>query len=273
VSIGLYLQWMGASTSTPKLRIACVGDSITQGFRGIWSAPSEHAYPSQLQALLGTGFDVVNIGNPGSTLSKAGMDGAGEYKSTAAYWDRPQFVELTSARWDVVVVMLGTNDAKLQSSGAGVDNWQGAEHFLTSFAELLAVVLSLNGDDAAPHVLCCTSAPSMKEGAYGTSRELINTVLPGLVAQAVQVAREDHPTADIALVDVFSALGGQQASLVPEAGLSLEFTQAHPDPSLPCIHFCDDGWNDQVHPCDRGFTSIAEAVHKAISESLGRRQI
>ena len=32
--------------------------------------------------------------------------------SNSPYWKRPQFKELTSKKWDIIIIMLGTNDAK-----------------------------------------------------------------------------------------------------------------------------------------------------------------
>ena len=115
----------------------------------MWSAPSDEAYPAQLQRMLGQTWDVVNLGSSGSTLSQDGKDGAGTHIASAAYWcglgsepecqytalydleslespltsgrQRPQFETLRSQRWDAIVLMLGTNDCKMRERGAGVD--------------------------------------------------------------------------------------------------------------------------------------------------------
>ena len=32
--------------------------------------------------------------------------------SNSPYWKRPQFKALTANKWDIIIIMLGTNDAK-----------------------------------------------------------------------------------------------------------------------------------------------------------------
>merc|ERR1711907_144086 len=48
-------------------------------------------------------FAVTNLGACGSTMLK---------KANSPYWKRPQMKALTSAKWDILIIMLGTNDAK-----------------------------------------------------------------------------------------------------------------------------------------------------------------
>ena len=87
-----------------------MGDSITAG---VHSSGAAHTYPSQLQDLLGDKYAVTNLGACGSTMLKHG---------NSPYWQRPQYKALTEAKWDVVVIMLGTNDAKDPGDG-GPNNW------------------------------------------------------------------------------------------------------------------------------------------------------
>ena len=86
---------------TPKIRIACVGDSITWGDM---SSSRTHAYPEQLQALLdeahGAGrYAVVNLGEDRAALRR---------HAQSSYWKRKSFETLNSSTWDVVAIMLGT---------------------------------------------------------------------------------------------------------------------------------------------------------------------
>jgi lysophospholipase L1-like esterase len=75
------------------IRVACVGDSITEG----------SGYPENLQALLGDGFKVGNFGVSGSSvLSTSGLP----------YMNQTEFLEAQEFQPSIVVVMLGTNDAK-----------------------------------------------------------------------------------------------------------------------------------------------------------------
>ena len=71
-------------------------------------------YPQQLQILLGDDYAVTNLGACGSTMLKS---------ANSPYWERPQYKTLTSEKWDIITIMLGTNDAKDPGS-KGPDNWQ-----------------------------------------------------------------------------------------------------------------------------------------------------
>ena len=44
-------------------------------------------------------------------------------EANSPYWERPQYSALTATTWDIVVIMLGTNDAKDPGS-EGPDNWE-----------------------------------------------------------------------------------------------------------------------------------------------------
>ena len=83
---------------------AAVGDSITAG---VHSSGGNHTYPAQLQLLLDQGqgegtYAVTNLGACGSMLLR---------NSSSPYWARPQYTALLAGKWDIVVIMLGTNDA------------------------------------------------------------------------------------------------------------------------------------------------------------------
>jgi acyl-CoA thioesterase I len=77
---------------TTPIRIACVGDSITQITK----------YTADLQAMLGSNYTVGNFGVSGSTVSLS------TYKP---YMNQPEFQDAENFQPDVVVIMLGTNDA------------------------------------------------------------------------------------------------------------------------------------------------------------------
>lgn len=91
-----------ASRSTAAdLKVACVGNSITYGY-GLNSAYYE-SYPTQLDTLLGAGYAVSNFGVSSQTMLKL---------SGASYWDQSAFKQALALLPDLVVIELGTNDAK-----------------------------------------------------------------------------------------------------------------------------------------------------------------
>lgn len=85
-----------------SMRIACVGDSITEGF-GI-SYQSCNSYPARLDSILGKEYDVLNFGRSATTMMEDG---------NFPYWSAKEFNNMLAYHADVHIIMLGTNDAKL----------------------------------------------------------------------------------------------------------------------------------------------------------------
>lgn len=82
-----------------KLRVACVGNSVTYGY-GL--RDREHtAYPVVLQQLLGSQYDVQNFGHSGATLLRHGH---------RPYTQLPEFRQAMDFKADLVVIHLGLND-------------------------------------------------------------------------------------------------------------------------------------------------------------------
>lgn len=94
-------------------RIACIGDSLTEGSIGGHVTP-ELAYPAALQRFLWRDYNVYNYGLGGTSLINSS---ANPYMSSRQYNDC-----LTSGmQYDLILVMLGTNDSKVVG-----DTWTDA---------------------------------------------------------------------------------------------------------------------------------------------------
>jgi acyl-CoA thioesterase I len=100
-------------------KIACVGDSTTYGY-GLTNRASE-SYPAVLEGLLGATHTVQNFGVSGCTLLKNG---------DKPYWKEGTFSSSDNFDPDVVIVMLGTNDAKPQ-------NWSHKAEFSSDYLALI----------------------------------------------------------------------------------------------------------------------------------------
>jgi lysophospholipase L1-like esterase len=107
--------------ASPPIRVACLGDSITFG-AGARSREQE-AYPAQLSALLGSGYEVRNFGVGGCTLL---------FEGDRPYRRQPQFQAAIEFDPDVVLLLLGAND----TCGAPRSNWTRSASF-TSDARIL----------------------------------------------------------------------------------------------------------------------------------------
>lgn len=176
------LCW-GAPANAAK--IACVGDSITYGY-GL-SDPSNESYPAVLQELLGSEHMVENFGVSGATLLKSG---------DRPYWNEASYAASDSFGPTVVVLMLGTNDAKPQ-------NWANSSAFATDYQELIEHYRGLGA------VVYVATPPTVFEpGAFDIS--------PGVLAdEVVPLVEQIAVEADAPLIDIFEATNSS-SNLFPD---------------------------------------------------------
>ena len=146
------------------IKVACVGDSITQGA----GAKSGQSYPSQLQALLGDGYKVGNFGVSGRTLLK---------KGDFPYWKEKKYQDALAMEPAIVVIMLGTNDTKPQ-------NWKFEAEFDADYREL---VKSFQALKSKPKVFVCRPVPVPGQGNYGINEENIQKEIPRVDALAKEL--------------------------------------------------------------------------------------
>ncbi|MCL2684876.1 MAG: GDSL-type esterase/lipase family protein [Candidatus Bathyarchaeota archaeon] len=99
------------------IRVACIGDSITE-YGG---------YPNKLQALLGSNYIVENFGVSGATLTT---------NSTLPYISRPQFQDALKYQPDIVIIMLGTNEASIENMGTNTDLVDQYSYLINAFQNL-----------------------------------------------------------------------------------------------------------------------------------------
>jgi len=234
-----------------KIKIGCVGDSITAG---ACSSGKSHTYPAVLQTLIGTDkYAVTNLGASGSTMLKSG---------NSPYWNRKQFKTLTNNTWDVLIVMLGTNDAKDKGS-RGPDNWPhnctGPNALSCPFAEDYLAMLELfqtlgPNQKHPPEIYVMIPPPLMKTGVYGMNATVINQVLPNLVPF---IAKWAGLITDP--IDIFGEFGGHT---LPDDDLD-GCSEATVN-EAKCSWYCDVQHCDQCHPNDVGYYHMAKAVQKAL---------
>jgi lysophospholipase L1-like esterase len=152
------------------LRVACVGDSITE----------KSSYPTQLKLLLGSNYSVGNFGVSGSTVSR---------DSNLPYMDQVQFQRVKDFQPDIVVVMLGTNDA--------APNLQGYnDNFQKDYAELIG---SLQSIESNPKIWVVKSPPIQNNSLALSSSFFSQEV----VSDIEQTAK----TLNLPTINVYDALG------------------------------------------------------------------
>lgn len=120
----------------PKIKVACVGNSITFGY----GLKPEEAYPTQLQALLGDKYEVHNYGNSARTLLS---------KGNLPYIKEKEYRDALALNPDIVIVKLGTNDSKPM-------NWKFQDDFI---ADLTAMVKRFKQLSSHPKIYLCYPIP------------------------------------------------------------------------------------------------------------------
>jgi acyl-CoA thioesterase I len=157
-----------------RIRVACVGDSLTQS--------SE--YPYDLYTLLGTqSYDLRNFGAGSTTVLRSSET---PYMNTSVYRDALGFQP------DVVVIMLGTNDAQ-----------PSLHQFNQSFAaDYTALIDSFLGLKSKPEVWVVLPPPIIgNQSGTIDSAYLDNTIIPLITQSANQTG--------VSLIDVHSAFLGR----------------------------------------------------------------
>jgi len=162
------------------IKVACIGDSITQGA----GSSGGQTYPVQLQALIGTGYQIMNYGVSGRTMLGPGF---GDFP----YVNEPNYSASSTYQPNIVVIMLGTNDSKPQNWANKVQFEADATALVTHYATLAS----------KPQVYLCLPCPVYNAGAFGITSPIVqNEIIPILRSVA---AKTSTP-----LIDVNSALSG-----------------------------------------------------------------
>lgn len=138
-----------------KVKVACVGDSITYG-SGIKGRKS-NSYPAKLQVKLGEEYHVENFGVNGATLLKEG---------NKPYWKTSKFSNAIDFNPDILIIKLGTNDTKSK-------NWKYKDSFVKDYTDLIDVFTSLN---SSVDIYVCYPTPSFP-GIWGIRNSKISDII------------------------------------------------------------------------------------------------
>jgi acyl-CoA thioesterase I len=156
---------LSASKAEP-VRVACVGDSLTRGTE----------YTLFLWTDLGSGYTISDFGVGGTTVSAT---------SEKPYMNESAFQLAQNFQPDVVIIMLGTNDA-------GLD--QPKEAFTQDYAKIIESFQTLQ---TKPAVFIVQPPPIVNSTALSNSR-LADTLIPAIQAVAAQTGA--------ALIDAYTPM-------------------------------------------------------------------
>lgn len=130
-----------------KIKVACVGDSITYGAR--LDNPGKHSYPAQLQELLGEKYTVENFGVSSLTLLRKGIP---------SVWNELPIV--MEANPDIIIVSLGTNDTCGFGSCGDRKCWEYKDEFEKDYLDLID---ELSGLPSKPQIFIAAPTPMVLE--------------------------------------------------------------------------------------------------------------
>ena len=175
----LSVVWAFLSVSMAQIRVACVGNSITEG-HGL-ADPATQAYPGVLQRLLGDDFVVHNFGLSGYTLMREG---------DCPYMNAPdpakrRFQAALASNPDIVTIKLGTNDSKAR-------NW---DHFKDDFGSSFnAMIDSFQCLPSHPIIYICLPIPAAGEN-FSIRPEVVDNEICPLLRQLA--AEQGLPIIDL----------------------------------------------------------------------------
>jgi acyl-CoA thioesterase-1 len=177
-----FLAIITISCSQAQVRVACIGDSITEG-AGIEDGKR---YPQQLFTLLGAAYDVKNFGVSGRTLLKKG-----DYP----YWNEKAYKDALTWNPQVVIIKLGTNDTKPQ-------NWKYSAEFESDYH---ALIQSFKGLAAKPVIYLCTPLPVFKD-RWGIREAVVHDELTPMIKKIAEAE-------GLKVIDLYTAMTGEGALL------------------------------------------------------------
>lgn len=138
-SIILLLMLTTLSAQAQRIKVACVGNSVTYG-AGIQERET-YCYPAQLQGRLGDGFEVKNFGKSGATLLSKGH---------RPYREQEEYKQAVDFAADKVVIHLGLNDTDPR-------NWP---HFKDEFiGDYLSLITDFRKANPKAEIWICRMTP------------------------------------------------------------------------------------------------------------------
>lgn len=155
--------------NNPIIRIACVGDSLTKGSN----------YPEYLWMLAGSNYKVGNFGVGASTVS---------IQSNKPYINQSEFVEAKNFVPNIIVIMLGTNDAN-------PSNQQPRTRFEEDYITLVREFQKL---DSTPKIVLVEPPPVLRNGTGISTQFYTTSILPAIKEVASKL--------DLQVIDLYTPL-------------------------------------------------------------------
>lgn len=137
-------------------KVACIGDSITEGY-GL-NNQAATSYPQVLSQLLGNRYSVLNSGRSATALQK---------RADFPYWISKEFANVFVYKPQLIVISLGTNDTKPYNRSKG--------SFEADYRALIDTLMTIK---PRPTLFLCKPVPVF-ETTWGINDScLVNLVCP-----------------------------------------------------------------------------------------------
>jgi alpha-L-fucosidase 2 len=183
LTLSLFFVILLVSCNPNKTKIACMGDSITNGGgEGI-----EAFYPTQLDDMLGAGYEVLNLGESGATMLKSG---------NKPYWHQKDFPNVFVFQPDVITILLGTNDSK------GF-NWN-AKKYESDYQNMIDTLRTL---PTKPKIYLCSPPP-----AYSSVWEISDSTIQHAIIPIVNRLAEKN---QLEIIDFYKGMANK-SELFPD---------------------------------------------------------
>ena len=190
IFICLLLSLSVTSSYAAKIKVACVGNSITEGM-GI--SRTEDTYPYILQSLLGTtDYEVKNFGSSGSTMLMTPqeiIDKGLPYVSDS----RNRYKPALSYNPDILIIKLGTNDSHKS-------NWVYKSYFKQDYIDFVNSFKAQNPD--LKIYLCYPMAIYSNDPNGYDDNVVVNEVIP-LIDEVAAIVNP------VAVIDLHTPLAGR----------------------------------------------------------------
>ena len=221
------------------LRITCVGDSITYGVGA--SNRTKTSYPAMLQTKLADmypehRFAVINCGRSRAyAINNSEMTYKYASDQSIAYTESTEFATSLKSRPDIVLIMLGANDAYTASQ-----NTEVSKKFTESLEKLVNTYRAL---DTSPEVylLICTDRFDTAQ----RKNDLKNIIIPAIKDVAERL--------ECPIIDMYTLSTDAATELLGTASSQRKLGSG-------------EMFSDSVHPGDKLYAVMAEEAAKVISQ-------
>ena len=172
-------------SSVPPLKVVCLGDSITFGYK--LADPVHQSFPGQIDKQAQGHWKILNCGVNGATVLAKGDIPISSQKA---------YERALKAKSDVIILMLGTNDTKHH-------NFQFRDEFVGDYVNL---VKTLQGIPSHPYIIACSIPPILKNYPNGLTTEREQEINK-MIRKAVTATEVDF-------LDIYTALSKNRAYFI-----------------------------------------------------------